>query len=105
MSKHSVNHKYIFKNKDNVCYLHMHVHAINTAIAIIMAPTENVELAPLLGSSVAVVVTVVVVVVVLVVVVVVVVLVVVVSQPTWNAPGHLPSSAPHCHFQVSSVAA
>ena len=91
----------------------MHVHAINTAIAIIMAPTENVELAPLLGSSVAVVVPVVVVVVVpvvvvvvvLVVVVVVVVLVVVVSQPTWNAPGHLPSSAPHCHFQVSSVAA
>ena len=81
----------------------MHVHAINTAIAIIMAPTENVELAPLLGSSVAVVVPVVVVVVVLVVVVVV--LVVVVSQPTWNAPGHLPSSAPHCHFQVCSVAA
>ena len=23
------------------------------------------------------------------------------SQPTWKAPGHRPSSAPHIHIQVS----
>ena len=39
--------------------------------------------------------------VVVVVIVVVVVVVVVDLQPTWKAPGHLPSSGPHIHNQVS----